>query len=92
MSQKQQNRMPQTNILNFWIEPSFHGVNKFFVLTFHANDSRTGHSSKRYFLPTRKVEDYNVMIDGRNSFNHPIKSDIRTHENIWKIATGPEDD
>ena len=32
------------------------------------------------------------MIDGKNIFNDPIKNDIRTHENIWKIATCPEDD
>ena len=65
---------------DFLIEPSFQGVSRLFVLTFNANDSRIGHS--RYFLPTALVEDYNVMIDGRNLFDQPIKNDIETQENI----------
>ena len=36
-----------------------------FVLTFDVNANRLGHS--RYLL-TIKIEDYNVMIDGKNSF------------------------
>ena len=71
---------------DFLIEPSLQGVNRFFVLTFNAHYSRIGHS--RYFLPTEKVEDYNVMTDGRNFFDQPIKNDIRTYEKIQKITTG----
>ena len=36
--------------LDFLINPSFHGVNRLFVLPFNATDNRTGHS--RYYLPT----------------------------------------
>ena len=75
---------------DFLIEPSFQGVNRLFVLTFNANDSRIGHS--RYFLSTEKIEDYNVMIDGRKFFDQTTKNDIRTYENIRKSATGQEDD
>ena len=32
------------------------------------------------------------MIDGRNLFNHTVKNDLRTYENIWKIETGQGDD
>ena len=32
------------------------------------------------------------MIDGKNFFDQPVKSDIRTHDNIRKVATGPEND
>ena len=49
--------------LDFLIDPSFQGVNRLFVLPFNVNDSRIGHS--KYYLPTAKVEDYNVMIDGK---------------------------
>ena len=65
---------------DFLIEQSFQGVKRLFVLTFNANDSRIGHS--RYFLPTEKVEDYNVMIDRRDFFDQEIRNDIRTYENI----------
>ena len=39
-----------------------------------------------------EIKDYNVMIDGKNVFNQPIKNDKVTHENIRKIATGQGDD
>ena len=32
------------------------------------------------------------MIDGRNFFNQPIKNDLKTYDNIRKIATGQGDD
>ena len=32
------------------------------------------------------------MIDGRNFFDQPVKSDLTTYENIRKIATGQGDD
>ena len=39
-----------------------------------------------------EIKDYNVMIDGRNFFNKPVKKDLRTDDNIRKIATGQGDD
>ena len=32
------------------------------------------------------------MIDGKNNFDQPITSDLKTYENIRKIATGQGDD
>ena len=32
------------------------------------------------------------MIDGKNFFDQPVKSDMRTYYNICKIATGQGDD
>ena len=32
------------------------------------------------------------MIDGQKIFNQPVKTNLSTHENIQKIATGQEDD
>ena len=55
----------------FLIEPCFQVVNRLFVLTFYANDSRVGHS--RYFLPTATVEEYNVMIDRIKFFDQQLK-------------------
>ena len=45
-------------------------------------------SYKQYYLPTVEIKDYNVMIDGRNLFDLPIKNDLQTYDNIRKIATG----
>ena len=32
------------------------------------------------------------MIDAKNFFNQPVKSDMRTYDNIHKIITGQGDD
>ena len=32
------------------------------------------------------------MIDGQTIFDQPIKNDQITYDNIWKVATGQEDD
>ena len=31
------------------------------------------------------------MIDGKNFFDQPVKSDMRTYENIQKVVTGQGD-
>ena len=81
--------LPQNPTLNHLIEPSFHGVNRFFVLAFE-NDARTI-STTRYYIPNVEIKDY-VLIDGKNFFDQPVKNNKGTHENIRKIATGQGDD
>ena len=76
--------------LDYLIDPSFQGVNRLFVLSFKDDDGPESH--KQYYLPTVEVKDYNVMIDGRNSFDQPIKNDLKTYDNIRKIATSKGDD
>ena len=50
-------------------------------------DNRTVHKTND--LPTVEIK-YNVMIDGQNFFNQPVKNDLRTYDNIQKIATVKE--
>ena len=76
--------------LNYLIEPSFQGVNRLFVLAFENDDQRT--SNKRYYIPNVEIKDYNVMIDGKNFFDQPINSMIKTYENVRKITIGQGDD
>ena len=78
------------NHLNHLTEPSFQGVNIFFVLAFEDDDQTI--SNKRYCIPNVEIKDYNVMIDGKNVFDQPVKNDKVTYENIRKIATGQGDD
>ena len=76
--------------LNHLVEPSFQGVNRIFVLAFENDAQRT--SNKRYYLPNVEIKDYNVVIDGKNFFDQPVKNNKITYENIRKIATGQGDD
>ena len=65
-------------------------VNRLFVLAFENDEQRKAHSG--YYLPNREIKNYNVMINGENFFDQPIKDDRVTYENIRKIATGKGDD
>ena len=76
--------------LNHLIDPSFQGVNRRFVLVFEDDAQRA--SNKRYYIPNVEIKDYNVMIDGKNFFDQPIKNNKVTYENIRKIAIGHGDD
>ena len=76
--------------LNHLVEPSFQGVNRLFVLAFENDDDRT--SDDEYYLQTVEIKDYNIMINGENFFDQPIKNNKVTYENIKQIATGQGDD
>ena len=76
--------------LNHLVDPSFQGVKRVFVLSFQNEDDRTSQST--YYLPKVEIKDYNVIIDGKKFFEQPINNNIKTYENIRKIATGKEDD
>ena len=72
------------------VDPSFPGVNRFFVLSFENENGRASHSE--YYLRKVEIKDYNVKIDGRNFFNQPINNDIKIYENIRKIASSQGND
>ena len=75
--------------LNHLVEPSFQGINRLFVLAFEGDTQRTSHSG--YYLPNVEIKDYNIMINGENFCDQPIKNNKVTYENIRKIATGQGD-
>ena len=39
-----------------------------------------------------KINDYNVVIHGRNFFGNSIRKNLKIYDNIKKIATGQGDD
>ena len=80
----------QNQYLDFLIDPSFQGVNRLFVSSFEDETQRT--RCKRCYLPSREIKNYNVMIDGQNFFDQPVRNDLITYDNIRKIATDRGDD
>ena len=82
--------LAQNPNLNHLVEPSFQGVNRFFVLAFENEDDRI--SDDEYYLPTVEIKDYNIVINAENFFDQPIKNNKITYDNISKIATGQGDD
>ena len=79
---------PQDRYLNYLIDPSFQGVNRLFLLPFKSETDRQVNT--KYYLPTEKIKDHNVIIDGRNFFDQPTENDFKTYDNIGKIVTGQD--
>ena len=82
--------LAQNQNLNHLVEPSFQRVNILFVLAFENDIQRT--SAKHYYLPNVVIKNYNVMINGENFFDQPMKDNKVTYENIRKIPTSQGDD
>ena len=60
------------------------------ILSFENNAQWTGHT--QYFLPKAEIKDYNVMVDGQNFLNQPVKNDLGIYDNVRKITIGQGDD
>ena len=63
--------LAQNPNLNYLVAPSFQGVNRLFVLAFENDVKRTVHNA--YYLPNVEINYYNIMINGENVFDQPIK-------------------
>ena len=82
--------LAQNPNLNRLVETSFQGVNRLFVLAFEKDAQRATHDA--HYLPNVEIKDYNIMINGENVFDQPIKNNKVTYENIRKTATDQGDD
>ena len=51
-----------------------------------------GTNINQKYLPIVKIKYYNVMINLQNFFDQSVKSNLRTYDNMGKIATGQRDD
>ena len=72
------------------IDPSFQRVNGLFIFSFKDGDGWKNY--KQHYLSTAEIKDYNVVIDERNFLVKPIRNDLKTCDNIRKIATVQGDD
>ena len=82
--------LAQNPNLNYLVEPSFQGINRLFLLAFENDTQRRSHTGS--YLPNVEIKNYNVIINGEKIFDHPIKNNKVTYENIRNIATGRGDD
>ena len=57
-----------------------------------ADDTAGIKSNKKYFLPREKIENYNVLIDGRNFYDQPINDIIKQYDEVRKVSMGYGDD
>ena len=77
------------------LDASIQGVNRLFVFAYIAGDGNniiTEDSHEKYFLPRLKIENCDIEIDGRNSYDQSINDLIKQYDKIRKISTGLGDD
>ena len=78
---------PQNNNLNYSIDPTFTNVNRLFVLSFPKNNAGDNRDSfSHYYFPNVKIKDFNVLIDGKNFFDLPVKNEEETCEKIIEMS------
>ena len=71
--------------LDYLVDPkNFQGVTRLFVLSFENNTYRKVHTV--YYLSKLEIKDYNVINDGQNFLDQLVKNNLRTYDNIRKIA------
>ena len=63
------------------LDPSFQGVNRLFLMAYSRVDDNqaTRDGQRKYYLPRIDLKKYNGIIDGRNFYDNPIKSDIEKY-------------
>ena len=63
----------ESQYLHFLIDPILQGVNRFFVLSIENGNDKV------------EIKDYIVMIEEKNFFDQPVKSDMRIFDSIRKL-------
>ena len=75
----------------------FQGVRRLFVLAYaiaanSANNEAGIKDNRKYFLPRREIENYNVLIDGQTLYDQPMNDLIKHYDKVRKVSTGQGDD
>ena len=82
-----------TNEYRYLLKSNFVRVNKLFVLVYsNQNDNSKRFKAKRYYLPKGIINNFNVIINGKNFYDQAIDSDIKRYEEIRKLTAGQGDD
>ena len=58
-----------------------------------ANDDQFNRNSQqKCYLPRNDLNEYNVIIDGRNFYDNPIENDIEKYRELKKVMIGKGED
>ena len=73
----------KNNNLNYLVDPTFTNVNRLFVLSFENETDIT--SFPKYYAPKDETKNFNVLIDGKQFFEIPIKNKDEAYEAIIEM-------
>ena len=70
------------------MESNFVGVNRLFLLVYLNRDNDVKQfKTRRYYLTTGRIKNYNVIVNGKNFYDQPIDSDIKRYKEIRQLTT-----
>ena len=76
-----------------YLESNFVGVNRLFVLVYtNLDDNSIRFKTRRYYFPKGIINNYKVIINGKNCYDQPIDSDKKRYEEIRKLSTEQGED
>ena len=79
------------NEYRYFLESNFGGVNRLYVLVCsNQGDNCKRSKSKTFYLRNGIIDNYNVIINGKNCYDQLIDPDIKRYEEIRKLITGQE--
>ena len=72
-------------------------MKRLFALTYvtdasAANNEAGIKNNQKYFLPRREIENYDVLIGGRNFYDQPINDLIKQYDEVRKLSRRQGDD
>ena len=83
----------RTNEYRYFFESNFVGANRLFVLVYTNQDAHAKRfKAKIYYVPKGIIDNYNVIISGKNLYDQTIDSDIKRYKEIRKLKTGQGED
>ena len=79
-----------TSGYRYFLRSNFVGVSRLLVLVYSDQDDNAKRFKmwRRYYLPKGIIDNYNVIMNGKNFYDQPIDSNIKRYEEIKKLATG----
>ena len=78
---------PKNNNLNYLIDSTFTNVNRLFVLFFPRNNNTDNrYSYSNYYVPKVKINNFNVLTEGKSFFDLPVKNEEEACEKIIDMS------
>ena len=72
-----------TNKFRYFLESNFVRVKRLFVLIYsNEYDTSKRFKAKKYCLPKGIINNYNIIINGKNFYDQPIDSDINNNKKL----------
>ena len=59
-------------------------------MSFSRNNTTDRYSFSNYYVPKVKVNDFNVLIDGKSFFDFPVKNDEEAYEGIIGMSNNSD--